>query len=78
VLANTLAAGFERSVARCPLQGQSNVLLVAARDGPPRPPPKNSALAIHYSFARHVPEGLVLTDDYCPVESLTAGDMLLR
>jgi hypothetical protein len=34
-------------------------------------------MLIEASFGRHLPGGMVLTDDYCPVESLTAHDLML-
>ncbi|MHC4973389.1 MAG: fused MFS/spermidine synthase [Planctomycetota bacterium] len=79
VVADTVAAGFEGPVYRCPLHEQANVLIVAARGGEVPPPPPGMPLGVDLSFARHRPtEGLVLTDDYCPVESLTARDLLWR
>jgi spermidine synthase len=77
-LANTAAAGFGTPVAVAPLDRQANVLVVAARGGPPPAPPSSIALRVADSFARHVPTGLVLTDDYCPVESLTGEDLRRR
>lgn len=77
-LANTAAAGFGTPVALAPLLDQMNVLLVAARGGPPPAPPSSTALGAADSFARHVPDGDVLTDDFCPVEALTARDLELR
>jgi len=78
VVCNTLHAGFQTPVYRCPLEYQSNVVLIAARGGPPRAPPDDLPLFASQSFGLHVPDGLVLTDDYCPVESLTANDLMLR
>jgi len=42
--------------------------------------PPGSQLGIRESFGRHVQGSgdLVLTDDFCPVESLTAKDLLLE
>jgi len=78
-LADTAAAGFGTPVALAPLEAQTNVLLVAARGGPPPAPPSHIQLGAFDSFARHVPgRGVVLTDDFCPVEALTAGDLELR
>jgi spermidine synthase len=77
-LADTMAAGFEGPVCRCPLEYQSNVLLLAARDGPAPPPPRSTPLQAAASFALHVPGDLILTDDFCPVESLTARDLRLE
>ena len=77
-VAGTMEAGFGAPVARAPLAGQSNVLLVAARGGPPDPPPRDSELRIWYSFGRHSGRDIVLTDDHCPVERLTAEDLLLQ
>ncbi len=78
-LADTAAAGFGTPVALAPLEDQANVLLVAMRGGPPPAPPSHIALNAFDSFARHVPgKGLVLTDDDCPVEALTARDLELR
>jgi protein-L-isoaspartate O-methyltransferase len=79
-LADTAAAGFGTDVALAPLGGdQQNVLLVAMRGGMPPEPPQNAAFRVFDSFARHVPgKGLVLTDDFCPVEALTARDLELR
>jgi len=79
-LADTAAAGFGTPVALAPLEDQANVLLVAARGGPPPAPPSDIALGAFDSFARHVPgkDPLVLTDDFCPVEALTARDLELR
>jgi len=78
VLASTLAAGFGTPVARAPLHNQANVLLVAMRGGFPPPPPRDSALLIEVSFARHRSGDFVLAYDLCPVESLTARDLQLR
>jgi hypothetical protein len=78
VLANTMAAGFAGPVYRCPLYEQANVLLVAARGGPAPPPPRDMPLGVDRSFALHVTDDFVLTDDFCPVERLTARDLLLR
>jgi len=78
VVADTMAAGFEGPVYRCPLDGQSNVLLVARHGLLAEPPPSDTPLQAAASFALHVPTGFVLTDDFCPVESLTADDLLLR
>jgi len=79
-LADTAAAGFQSDVALAPLQDLANVLLVACRGGPPPAPPSHIQLNAYDSFARHVPDkdGLVLTDDYCPVEAITARDLELR
>jgi spermidine synthase len=78
VVANTVAAGFEGPVYRCPLHEQANVLIVAARGGAVPPPPRGMPLGVDLSFARHRPGAFILTDDFCPVESLTAKDLLLR
>jgi len=78
VLCNTLAAGFGTPVYRAPLQDQFNVLLVAMRGGAPPPPPPATRFQAALSFGRHAPGGLVLTDDFCPVERLTALDLLLE
>jgi predicted membrane-bound spermidine synthase len=78
VVASTIAAGFGGPVYVCPLYEQANVLIVAARGGPVPPPPPGMPLGVDFSFARHRPGALVLTDDYCPVESLTAQDLLWR
>lgn len=75
-LADTLVAGFGSPVFRAPLAGQQNVLLVAARGGPPPPPPESTPLGVPESFGLHVPGSDVLTDDHCPVERLTARDLL--
>jgi predicted membrane-bound spermidine synthase len=78
-LADTAAEGFLAPVALAPLEGQANVLLVAMRGGPPPAPPSHIALGAADSFARHVPgDGFVLTDDFCPVEALTARDLERR
>jgi spermidine synthase len=77
-LAATIAAGFGSRVYRAPLAGQSNVLLVAARAERVPPPPESTPLQAAASFGLHRGGGVVLTDDYCPVESLTARDLLLR
>jgi hypothetical protein len=78
VVADTMAAGFEGPVYRCPLFAQSNVLLVARRGSPADPPPDDTPLQAAASFALHVGTGFVLTDDFCPVESLTADDLMLQ
>ncbi len=77
VLADTIGAGFDTPVFRAALGQTANVLLVCARDGTAPPPPSGSQLDIEHSFGRHVQGsgGLVLTDDFCPVESLTARDL---
>jgi spermidine synthase len=77
VISNTVHAGFGNAVYRAPLLDTSNVLIIAARDRTPPPPPAGSQLLIDASFGLHRPAGLVLTDDYCPVESLTAHDLML-
>jgi spermidine synthase len=78
-IADTAAAGFGTDVALAPLESQSNVLLVAARGGPPPAPPSDIRLGAADSFARHVAgRGIVLTDDFCPVEALTARDLEVR
>jgi len=78
-LADTAAEGFGTPVALAPLEEQANVLLVAMRGGPPPAPPSHIQLGAADSFARHVAgKGIVLTDDFCPVEALTARDLDLR
>jgi spermidine synthase len=77
VISNTVHAGFGTPVFRAPLANTSNVLIVAARDAEAPPPPPGSQMLIEASFGRHLPGGMVLTDDYCPVESLTAHDLML-
>jgi spermidine synthase len=77
-LASTVEAGFQSDVFLAPLEGQANVLIVAARGGPPPPPPDSIQLGAADSFGRHVRPGLVLTDDKCPVEALTARDLGFR
>jgi len=74
-LADTMHAGFGDPVFRAPLAGTSNVLLVAARGWTAPPPPAETRLMVTWSFGRHVPGGRVLTDDYCPVESITTRDL---
>ncbi len=76
-LADTMAAGFGSPVYRAPLHEQSNVLLVAGRGKVP-PPPPDTPLLVPWSFALHRPGGTVLTDDYCPIESLTMRDLRLE
>ena len=79
VVADTMAAGFEGPVYRCPLDGQSNILLVARRGRPADPPPSDTPLQAAASFALHVEtRTVVLPDDFCPVESITADDLMLR
>jgi len=80
VVADTIGAGFGDPVFRAPIEGSTNVLLVCARDRVAPPPPPGSQLGIRESFGRHVQGSgdLVLTDDFCPVESLTAKDLLLE
>ncbi|MHC4934284.1 MAG: fused MFS/spermidine synthase, partial [Planctomycetota bacterium] len=77
-LCDTMAAGFDGPVFRCPLEFQANVLLVAARDGIAPRPPKRTPLLAAASFGLHLAGNAVLTDDFCPVESLTARDLLLE
>ena len=77
-LADTMQAGFGGPVFRAPLRGTFNVLLVAARDGRAPPPPSDTALDAAWSFALHLPGDRVLTDDFCPVESITARDLMLN
>ena len=77
-VADTMAAGFGSPVARAPLRDQQNVLLIAARRGAPPPPPAGIPLGVEESFGLHVAGGVVLTDDACPIERLTARDLLLR
>jgi predicted membrane-bound spermidine synthase len=77
-LCDTMAAGFNGPVFRCPLEFQTNVLLVAARDATAPPPPKRTKLLAAASFGLHLPGDAVLTDDFCPVESLTVRDLLLE
>jgi MFS family permease len=77
-IADTMAAAFGTPIARCPLDGQQNVLLVARRGGAPPPPPPSTPLGVPDSFAIHVPGDRILTDDRCPVERLTAQDLLVR
>jgi len=71
-------AGFDGPVFRAPLAGTLNVLLIAARDAEAPPPPPGTPLDVGWTFARHIPGNRVFTDDFCPVESLTARDMLLE
>jgi MFS family permease len=78
-LADTVAKGFAGPVYRCPLaEYQQNVLLVAARGGAAPPPPKGTPFLVPWSFAPHDAGDRVLTDDRCPVESLTMRDLQLR
>ncbi|MFB3065744.1 MAG: fused MFS/spermidine synthase [Planctomycetota bacterium] len=77
-LSDTMAAAFDTPVYRCPLQNQANVLLIAARGRTPPPPPPGLPFAIADRFARHVPGDLVLTDDRCPVERITAQDLIYQ
>jgi spermidine synthase len=77
-LCDTMTAGFEGPVFRCPLEFQTNVLLVAARDAIVPRPPKRTPLLAAASFGLHIAGDAVLTDDFCPVESLTARDLLLE
>ncbi len=76
-LADTIAAGFEAPVYRCPLHEQSNVMLVAGRGAVP-PPPPGTPLLVPWSFALHLPGDSVLTDDFCPIEALTMRDLRLE
>ncbi len=79
IVADTMASGWGGTIARCPLEDQANILLVAARGRPVPLPPAGSQLRIRESMAPHVPAGFKpLTDDWCPVESLTANDLQLR
>jgi len=78
-LADTMQAGFGSPVYRAPLSGLTNVLLVARRDAPVPPPPPSTPLDVDASFGLHVPDPAtrrVLTDDWCPVERLTAQDLM--
>jgi len=77
VVANTIAAGFQSEVYRCPLWAQQNVLLIASRDGPVRPPPEDTLHEVPRSFAPHTPGPEIFTDDRCPVERVTTQDLLL-
>jgi len=77
-IADTMHAGFEGPVFRAPLSGTQNVLLIAARDAEAPPPPPGTRLDVRWSFARHIPGRRIFTDDHCPVESLTARDLLLQ
>ena len=77
-LCDTVAAGFESDVFRAPLHNQDNVLIIAARGGPPPAPPSKVPLLVPASYAKHIAGNHVLTDDFCPVESLTAKDLLLK
>ena len=77
-LADTMQAGFEGPVYRAPLIGTANVLLIAANGGAAPPPPPETRLAVVWSFGLHVPGERVLTDDYCPVEAITARDLRLQ
>ncbi len=74
-VADTMQAGFGGPVFRAPLRGTTNVLLIAARGGDAPPPPSGTRLGAVWSFGRHVPGGSVLTDDFCPVETITARDL---
>ncbi|MHC4940464.1 MAG: fused MFS/spermidine synthase [Planctomycetota bacterium] len=76
-LADTMQTGFGGPVFRAPLLGTANVLLVAAHGTRAPPPPPESRLAVVWSFGLHVAGDRVLTDDYCPVESITARDLRL-
>ena len=77
-LCDTVAAGFESDVFRAPLRNLDNVLIVAARGGPPPMPPSKVPLLVPASYAKHIAKDRILTDDFCPVESLTAKDLLLK
>ncbi|MHC4953913.1 MAG: fused MFS/spermidine synthase [Planctomycetota bacterium] len=77
-ICDTLHAGFGGPVYRAPLERTQNVLLVAARSGPAPAPPAQTRLGVVWSFGRHVPGKRILTDDFCPVESITARDLLLE
>ncbi|MEE8104043.1 MAG: fused MFS/spermidine synthase [Planctomycetota bacterium] len=77
VVANTMAAGFDSPVYRCPLWRQQNVLLVASRDGMVRPPPEDTQRLVPLSFAPHFSGTETFTDDLCPVERITTQDLLL-
>ena len=77
-IADTMHAGFGGPVFRAPLKETQNVLLVSARDERAPPPPAESRLDVTWSFALHIPGDRILTDDFCPVESITTRDMLLE
>ena len=77
-IADTMHAGFGGPVFRAPLAGTQNVLLVSARDERAPPPPAGSRLDVIWSFALHVAGDRILTDDFCPVESITTRDMLME
>ena len=77
-VADTIHAGFDGPVFRAPLAGTTNILLVAARDGEPSPPPSGTRMGAVWSFGRHRAGNSVLTDDFCPVETITARDLRRR
>ncbi|MHC4448671.1 MAG: fused MFS/spermidine synthase [Planctomycetota bacterium] len=74
-VADTMRAGFDGPVYRAPLGGTANVLLVAANGTEVPAPPAGTRMSVIWSFGRHRPSDRVLTDDYCPVESITARDL---
>jgi len=79
VVADTMHAGWGGPIIRCPLKDQANILLLAARRSAVPLPPSGSQLDIVNSWAPHQPTGgPILTDDWCPVEALTADDLRLR
>ncbi|MEM8885669.1 MAG: fused MFS/spermidine synthase [Planctomycetota bacterium] len=74
-IADTMHAGFGDPVYRAPMRGYFNQLLTVARDAEMNPPPRGTRLDVTYSFGRHLPGNRVLTDDFCPIETITARDL---
>jgi len=77
-IADRMHAGFGDPVYRAPLAGMANLLLVVSRGRRAPPPPPETRMGVVASYGLHVAGDRVLTDDFCPVESITARDLLLE